>query len=71
VYSWQTEQDAAREAYKSRKSPAFAAWDKWDPSLRVEVVRIVKAGWCRNGYDKLLEASLGRARATGVEDVCD
>ncbi len=67
----QTEQDAAREAYKSRKSPAFAAWDKWDASLRTEVIKIVKVGWCRNGFNQLLEETLGHGLATGVEDVCD
>lgn len=65
-----TEQDAAREAYKSRKNPPFAAWDKWDPKLREEVIRNTRKGWCRWGYDSLLRDTVGAGAATGVEGLC-
>lgn len=65
-----TEQDASREAYKSRKSPPFAAWNRWDPKLRQEVIEATRKGWCRWGYGELLQETLGGTVATGVEELC-
>lgn len=43
-----TEQDSAREAYTSRKRPAFGSWDEWEPKLRTEVITRVRKGWCES-----------------------
>jgi hypothetical protein len=62
------EVDEAREAYRSRKAPEFSSWDLYTPELRVEVIKMLRSGWCRHGYDQLLRARMGRE--TGVDDVC-
>lgn len=53
--SCMTELDEARSAYKSRRSHIFSTWDLWEPSVRTAVLEIVKEGWCRSGYQRLLE----------------
>lgn len=63
------EEDRSFEAYASRKSDEFAAWEKYEPSLRESVVNICRVGWCRNGYDVLLRERYGRD--TGVDGVCN
>lgn len=47
------------EAYKSRKSSVFSAWNQFDAGVRQELLEIVRPVWCRFGYDKMLEESLG------------
>lgn len=45
--------------YKSRKSSDFASWDLWEPSLRLEVLKITRRPFCAYGYDRLLREHLG------------
>lgn len=63
------ENDESKEAYKSRKAPAFASWDLWDEKVRTEVIVLVKEDWCKFGYDHLLREV--RGRDTGVDGLCD
>jgi hypothetical protein len=62
------EVDEDREAYKSRKAPAFTSFDLYTPELRQELVEFLKDGWCRHGYDQLLRAKKGSE--TGVDEIC-
>lgn len=55
-----TELDESREAYKSRKAPEFASWDRWDEEVRTEVLSMLSVGWCRHGYDELLRQKVSR-----------
>ncbi|KAM0746385.1 hypothetical protein T439DRAFT_137768 [Meredithblackwellia eburnea MCA 4105] len=64
-----TELDAAREAYKSRKNPAFSTWNTWNPELRKQVIEIVRPGWCRQGYNVLLRKVVGEVK--GIDGICD
>jgi len=48
------EPDAAGEAYMSAKGATFASWDKYEPSLRREVLELVRAPFCAMGYGRLL-----------------
>lgn len=43
----------------SRRSTDFATYDEWEPSLRLEVLRITRRAWCTFGYDRLLQERIG------------
>lgn len=62
------EVDEEREAYKSRKAPAFASFDLYTPELRQKVVQLLKGEWCRHGYDQLLREKKGKE--TEVDEIC-
>ena len=42
------------QAYHSRRLSNFAQWDAFDPSLRQEVLDIVRRPFCAFGYDRVL-----------------
>ncbi|GAA5942139.1 hypothetical protein JCM10213_003814 [Rhodosporidiobolus nylandii] len=42
------------QAYHSRRSSDFAQWDNFEPSLRDEVLKIVRRPFCQNGYRTIL-----------------
>lgn len=65
------QQDIAREAYRSRHSPPFDAWNKWDKDLREEVIKVVTTGWCRHGYGEMLAETIGQTVDTGLGDLCN
>jgi hypothetical protein len=46
-------------AYKSRKTPIFDAWDRYEPSTRDWLLREVKDVWCKFGYDQMLKEERG------------
>lgn len=64
-----TELDEAKEAYKSRKADEFASWNLWDVPLRTHIIKTLRVGWCRHGYDRLLRAA--RGRDTAVDTICE
>ncbi|KAK4330598.1 UAA transporter family-domain containing protein [Rhodotorula toruloides] len=47
------------QAYKSSRAAAFAQWDKYDPSLRNEILEIVRRPFCRLGYRRVLLKAKG------------
>ncbi|KAH8918771.1 UAA-domain-containing protein [Atractiella rhizophila] len=49
----------SNQPYYSRKSPAFSAWNKFDPKLREMILRKTRYGWCKYGYDRLVEEDIG------------
>lgn len=63
--SCMTELDEARQAYKSSKGKTFKAWDLWLPTVRDEVLEIVRLGWCREGYQSMFE-ELRPDRKSGI-----
>ncbi|KAI5481608.1 hypothetical protein MNV49_002834 [Pseudohyphozyma bogoriensis] len=67
------ERTDGHEAYKSRKSPDFATWDKWEPELRREILAITRRPFCAMGYDKLLLERLGDdpSAREEMEGFCD
>ncbi|GAA5947958.1 hypothetical protein JCM10213_007666 [Rhodosporidiobolus nylandii] len=42
------------QAYHSRRSSDFASWDKFEPWLRDEVLKIVRRPFCTFGYSRIL-----------------
>lgn len=42
------------QAYHSRRSSDFAQWDNYEPSLRDEVLDIVRRPFCSFGYHRML-----------------
>lgn len=51
--------DKRPSAYKSRKSPIFDAWDRYEDETRDWVLGQVKELWCKFGYDRLLKLERG------------
>ncbi|GAA5868006.1 hypothetical protein JCM8547_000779 [Rhodosporidiobolus lusitaniae] len=47
------------QAYHSRRSSDFATWDQFTPSLRNEVLRVVRRPFCFFGYNRVLLAARG------------
>jgi hypothetical protein len=48
------EHQESLQAYHSRRSSDFATWDKFEPSLRMEVLNIVRRPFCAFGYQRVL-----------------
>ncbi|SGY84734.1 BQ5605_C009g05717 [Microbotryum silenes-dioicae] len=53
------EHDESNEAYHSRRASEFAAWDMFEPDLRMEILLTVKRPFCMFGYEKVLERAKG------------
>lgn len=56
------------EAYHSAKVQPFASWDKYEPSLRWEVLERVREPFCKHGYDHLLREMKGELEE--MKDFC-
>ncbi|SCZ98367.1 BZ3500_MvSof-1268-A1-R1_Chr3-2g06323 [Microbotryum saponariae] len=53
------EHDESHEAYHSRRASEFAAWDMFEPELRMDILLTVKRPFCMFGYEKVLERAKG------------
>ncbi|GAA5870585.1 hypothetical protein JCM1840_004808 [Sporobolomyces johnsonii] len=47
------------QAYHSRRASDFATWDKYEPSLRQEILDIVRRPFCAFGYQRVLRNAKG------------
>ena len=43
------------QAYHSAKRSTFAAWDRYTPELRQEILQITSAAFCRFGYASMAQ----------------
>ncbi|CEQ41126.1 SPOSA6832_02813 [Sporobolomyces salmonicolor] len=53
------EHDEKLQAYHSRRSSDFATWDKYEPSLREELLSVVRRPFCAFGYQHVLRNAKG------------
>ncbi|GAA5902436.1 hypothetical protein JCM6882_002753 [Rhodosporidiobolus microsporus] len=61
------------QAYHSRRTSDFATWDKFDPVLRDDVLRVVRRPFCAFGYQRILLNARGDDAAVqeAMDGFCD
>lgn len=61
------------QAYHSARNSDFATWDQFEPSLRDEVLRIVRRPFCAFGYNRVLLNARGDDLVVQktMENFCD
>ncbi|GAA5982991.1 hypothetical protein JCM11641_006909 [Rhodosporidiobolus odoratus] len=55
------------QAYHSRRASDFASWDKFEPALRTQVLKIVRRPFCVLGYQRVLLNARGDDPAVQAE----